>query len=1040
MKSRFITILAACGCASLAHAQFNPVALTPQSYTESIVVPATYSPAIPNILTVSAGTGITLGDNTFYEQGYYNSMPGETGYNSGIPRHNTIFTNINDSSITYLMPPDYTTNNDFFVDGLSTTTPVTFNTPVTASQLSVLGTSGGGGNVINYTANHVDGSVDSGTITYPDWFNGGSAVAWGANGRVAPGGGYNNFNSSTVNNNPPYLYGETIDVSSSSPITNIVFSYNSGGGHTSILAISGLGTSSTWSPIPLSGYSQEMIAWDATNAFPVTATMDQGTNIVNIGNGMNTWYEQGYDNLVAGSGLPVSGSTFTSISQPTHTYQMGDYSANDSILIDPTVPVANITPASPKVYTAFAFLTAGGNIGAGNVMTNICILQHNDGVQETNLFYAYDWYDTLHPGALAYQANGRVDMSDRAINSANTGGDYPYLFESYFTLADSSPVTNIVVRYLAAPGPNATTFIMAVSASTTGVPPVISSGPLPASVTVYPGQTTSFAVGVTGTQPVTGYWQVENNGTYSTLNDGVDANGSIIIGSHTTSLTISNIYLADATDYQFVANNSYGSATSQPAVLTVSPQTISITPATPTYYTSNNIPLTVTLSAGAPVDLQWYYIDNSGSGITNLIAGATNSTYTIEGAPLSYSGYSYGVIAANDYGTNTAQVTLSISDSAAFLVSDLLPLSADAYSGAPVTYFANAAGNSPISYQWIVNGAVVSGATNSSYTLVAACGNTTIQAAISNELSGGVPVMTSVATLTGTGNPTNLTFNVTGTGWSSNSVGAGSVPTFNNGVLELTDGTVGEGASTFYEVPQYIGGSWSASFVYNSHSGGADGTAFILQNMATGAAALGGSGGEKGYGGITSSVAFVINLYNGNGEIPGVGYSINGGTGAGYTFPAGPINVNGADDIDVVLNWNNGVLAASLTDAVTGGNFTTNYTIGSLPPILGADVAYIGFSGGDGGVTAVQTVSNFQFESILPPVSLSVAQGASSSVALTWPAANSNYVLQVTSSLSSPSWANGPAATVVGAVNQVTVTPVGSGQQFYRLVRNGCAP
>jgi hypothetical protein len=207
-----------------------------------------------------------------------------------------------------------------------------------------------------------------------------------------------------------------------------------------------------------------------------------------------------------------------------------------------------------------------------------------------------------------------------------------------------------------------------------------------------------------------------------------------------------------------------------------------------------------------------------------------------------------------------------------------------------------------------------------------------------------------------------------------------------------------------------------------------------------GANALGEPGGDLGYGpNITNSLAFEINLYPGNGETTGITAATNGNT---HVYAAtGPVAVNGPDPINVTLNWNNGVLSATLEDTVTSATYSTNYVLGPLNSILGgSQFAYIGFSGGDGGATSVQTVSNFEFETIFPPVSLSVAQGAGGSVVLTWPAGDSSYVLQVTSSLSAPSWGYGPAATVVGGVNQVTVTPGGSGPQFYRLVRNGCTP
>lgn len=1022
-----------CACASLARADYNPVALTPGSYTFDIVVPANYVQAVPYCINVTAGAGVSLNDNTYYEQGLY-ARPGQVGGNSGIPAHNTVFTDINNSNIQFLMPPDYTTNNEVMVDttGFSTG-DLMFNTPTTATNLAILCCGGGGSLTVSYTVSHSDGTTDTGTLNLPDWFTGGSAVAWGANGREDKNGNINNFNSSAVNNNAPYLYALNIAVSGASPITNINLSAASGN-HGNFFAVSGNASGAAWTPIPLNQNSFNCMGIiPASLPFPVTATMDQGTNLNHNGN-LATWFESGYVRGVPGSGLPLSGTIFQSLSQPTHFYQMGDYSTNNATLIDTNHQVANITPASPAPYYSFALLTAGGNVG-GNPMTNICVLQHADGVNETNLFYGYDWFDNNHPGAIAYKAGGRVNFSGRSVNQI--GNNYPYLFESYFLLNDTtSPVTNILVMYKTAGNPNSTTYIMAVSASTTPVPPIVDVGPVPSPQTLFPGQTATFTVGTVGSEPITGYWQVENNGTYFNLADGVDANGSTISGSQTTTLTISNLFLPDGTNYQYVASNAAGTGTSPAGVLIVSPQLITITPANPIFYTSNNIPLTVNLSAGPAVGLQWFYIDTSGFGVTNLIAGATNATYTIVGAPFALNGYTYGVIATNIYGTNTASVVLNISDSPAFLVGDLSPSNAEAYVGAPVTYSVNAQGNSPMYYQWIVNGAVVSGATNSSYTFPVGCGTTTIQAAFSNELSGGVSIATSQVNLQGDANPTNLTFNVNGAGWQSNNNGNTNIGVISNNVLLLTDNNGGEASSAFFKTAQYVGGAWTASFTYNSHGGAADGAAFIFQT--TNATALGGSGGELGYGGgaMPNSVAFQINLYNGNNETPGIALAINGNTGIYQS--ALPVDTTSTNDIHVSLNWANGVLAVSLTDAGTGANYSTNYTVGSLVPFLGANVAYVGFSGGDGGATSTQTISNFQFHSVLPPVALSASPVTGNTFVISWSAADPTYVLQTTTSLSSPSWVAGPVPVTSGGVSHVTVDVTSGSEQFYRLVRVPC--
>ena len=419
MKSKLIPILLISACASLARADFNPVTLTANSYTFDIVVESNTVQALPYCINVTAGNGTGLGDNTYYEQGLHDRI-GTAGGNSGVPRHNTVFTHIYNANMQFLMPPTYATNNDLMIDSTFTSGTFNFNTATTATNLALLGCGGGGGTTIGYTVTHADATTDTGNVTFPDWFNTGSFNAWGANGRITSGGGYNNYNGSANNNNAPFLHSELITVSGASPIVSIAFTFGSGA-HANLFAVSGNAAGSSWTPIPVGGFNVKGLV---PAAFPLTATMDQGTNTVNNGN-LATWFEQGYVSNTPSAGLPPSGSIFNSFSQPTHHYQMGNYSTNNATLIDHNHLAANITPTNPTNYFAFALLTAGGNIGAGNTMTNICILQHQDGVNETNLFYGYDWFDTAHNGSIACKANGRVNMYSRTVNNVNN--NFPYL-------------------------------------------------------------------------------------------------------------------------------------------------------------------------------------------------------------------------------------------------------------------------------------------------------------------------------------------------------------------------------------------------------------------------------------------------------------------------------------------------------------------------------------------------------------------------------------------------------------------------------------
>ena len=551
---------------------FNPVPLTQQSYTYSIVVPAATVQPVPYCVNGFVGSGQNFNDNTLYEEGLETPIPGATYYNSGVPIHNTVFTNVNDSNMTFLMPPTYTANDDLMIVnggfGYITSGTFTLNTPTTAPSLALLDTGGANGCTVNWTVTYQDGIQQTGSLSVSDWFNGGSTVAWGCNGREDSGGDLNNNNGSAANNQVPYLYADVIQgLSTASPIVSIAFSYSSGGGVDNFFAVSASTDGVHYTPAPVTGFNNSTIIPN-TLPFPVTATMDSGTNLANPG---NTWFESGY---YAGgsSGLPPSGSTFSSYSQPGHTYEMGNYSTNDAILIDTNHLSANVTPVTPSAYYGLSFLTAGANIG-GSAMTNLCIIQHADGVNETNLFYGYDWFNTSRPGSIAWQSNGRLFLNSRSLNNINNNG-LPYLFESYFILNDyTSPVTNIIVRYFTAPSANSTTYVMAVSGADSGIAPLILAGPSPTNQILLAGQTATLSVEVDGTAPITNSWLIESNGVYVPLSNGVQPDGSIVYGAGTEDLIISNVTAVDSTNFEYVASNADGSQTGTATVEVFAPGT-----------------------------------------------------------------------------------------------------------------------------------------------------------------------------------------------------------------------------------------------------------------------------------------------------------------------------------------------------------------------------------------------------------------------------------------------------------------------------------
>lgn len=127
--------------------------------------------------------------------------------------------------------------------------------------------------------------------------------------------------------------------------------------------------------------------------------------------------------------------------------------------------------------------------------------------------------------------------------------------------------------------------------------PAISTHPQPA--TVIAGQTATFSVGVTGTQPMSYQWK-----------KGVSnlSNGGNIAGASSATLTISNTSAADAANYSVVITNVLGTTTSAEAALTVNysltpsingPGTVSKDPDQASYAAGSTVTLTATPSANA---------------------------------------------------------------------------------------------------------------------------------------------------------------------------------------------------------------------------------------------------------------------------------------------------------------------------------------------------------------------------------------------------------------------------------------------------------
>jgi len=266
--------------------------------------------------------------------------------------------------------------------------------------------------------------------------------------------------------------------------------------------------------------------------------------------------------------------------------------------------------------------------------------------------------------------------------------------------------------------------------------------------------------------------------------------------------------------------------------------------------------------------------------------------------------------------------------------------------------------------------------------------------------------------------------------------------------LQLTAGISGESNSAFYSSPLYIG-AFEAAFTYqvvNPFGTLADGVTFCIQNDPRGAAALGYGGGAlavsganntPGPGGVAiyPSVEFEINIYAASsaGGV-GVSFDTNGviGPTVATTNVTPPLLLTNGDTINALLTYENGILKVTLTDTnVTPAPVFSASTNLNIPSVLGTNVAYVGFTGSDGGSASTQQISDFSFASLLP---LS-AQASGGSLLLTWPDASGAYML-LQSTVLGPSANWTPVAATpayVNGSNQVTV-PILGATSFYELV------
>jgi hypothetical protein len=223
----------------------------------------------------------------------------------------------------------------------------------------------------------------------------------------------------------------------------------------------------------------------------------------------------------------------------------------------------------------------------------------------------------------------------------------------------------------------------------------------PVSVSVVVGQTASFSVVATGSDPLAYQWQ----------RNGVSVAGATA-ASHTTPATNAG---DDGASYTVTVSNPGGSVTSEAAVLTVTSAPVApgivTPPAAATVNAGQTATFSVVASGSAPLAYQWL---RNGAAIV----GATAAGYTTPATVAGDDGSRYSVRVSNGTAPDatSAEALLTVSTGPVYPAIVTPPSSVTVIAGQTATFSAVATGSEPLSYQWLRNGAPISGATSPAYT------------------------------------------------------------------------------------------------------------------------------------------------------------------------------------------------------------------------------------------------------------------------------------------------------------------------------------
>ncbi|MHB1134208.1 MAG: beta strand repeat-containing protein [Chloroflexota bacterium] len=245
-----------------------------------------------------------------------------------------------------------------------------------------------------------------------------------------------------------------------------------------------------------------------------------------------------------------------------------------------------------------------------------------------------------------------------AASAPTTAGDYRLLASSPAIDAGNNAAAGLVGvakdpagndRILDGPDADATATVDLGAyeyAGPVNVAPAVTTQPT--NQTVIAGQTATFTAAATGTSTPTVQWQVSADGiTWNNLTD-----GGVVSGATSGTLSLAGVTTTmSGNQYKAVFSNAAGSATSNPATLTIN--TLPVVTSNPTDQTvaaGGTATFTAAATGNPTPTVRWQVLTPTSGGTWVNVDGATSTTLTLGNVTVAMNGYRYLAIFTNAAG------------------------------------------------------------------------------------------------------------------------------------------------------------------------------------------------------------------------------------------------------------------------------------------------------------------------------------------------------------------------------------------------------